>query len=259
MSSYMITASPVEQFQVTPYFGIGTIGTVDISYSNVVWVTILLLITLLSITRILKNRSNISNSKVVQSKWQRIVTLVGTFVSDMSQDTIGTEGRKYVNIILGLFLFVLLLNVLGMIPYSYAITSQIVVTLWISWGVWLGSLIIGFRNYGINFMSMFMPAGAPIAISPFLILIELISYLARGVSLGVRLAANITSGHILLTIIATFIFQMINIGGIFIPLALVTFALLFILTILEMAIGAIQAYVLGLLVTIYLNDSVHLH
>lgn len=106
---------------------------------------------------------------------------------------------------------------------------------------------------------MFTPAGSPLVLSPFLIAIELLSYIARGVSLGVRLAANITSGHILLTIIATFIFQMISAGGLFIPLAALTFALLFVLTILEMAIGLIQAYVLSLLTTIYLNDSVHLH
>nr|AGE93597.1 ATP synthase F0 subunit a [Capsaspora owczarzaki] len=254
-----LLASPVEQFQVIPYFGLVTLGNVDFSYSNVVWVLLLLLLTLANISLLLGKRSNISESKVVQNNWQRMITKVGTFVNDMSQDTIGSEGRRYVNIILGLFVFVLLLNILGMIPYSFAITSQIVVTLWISWGVWLGSLTIGFINYGINFFSMFMPSGAPLALAPFLILIELLSYVARGISLGVRLAANITSGHILLTIIATFIFKMLNIGGIFIPLAFLTFALLFVLTILEMAIGAIQAYVLGLLVTIYLNDSVHLH
>ncbi len=255
----LFISSPVEQFQVLPYSSSYTLGNIDISYSNVVWVTLLLLLALLNISLILGNRTNISLSKVVQNNWQRLITKIGTFVSDMSNDTIGIEGRRYTTIILTLFGFVLLLNILGAVPYSFAITSQIVVTLWLSWGIWLGSVIIGFSNYGLNFFAMFMPTGAPLALAPFLILIELLSFVARGVSLGVRLAANITSGHILLTIIATFIFKMLNIGGIFIPLAILTFALLFVLTILEMAIGLIQAYVLGLLVTIYLNDSVHLH
>ncbi len=257
--NYILINSPVEQFQVLPYSNSFTLGNIDLSYSNVVWVIILLLLVLFNISLVLGNRKNLSLNKVIQNNWQRLITKFGTFVSDMSQDTIGIEGRRYTTIILTLFGFVLLLNILGAIPYSFAITSQIVVTLWLSWGVWLGSVIIGFSNFGLNFFAMFMPNGAPLVLAPFLILIELLSFVARGISLGVRLAANITSGHILLTIIATFIFKMLNIGGIFIPLATLTFALLFVLTILEMAIGLIQAYVLGLLVTIYLNDSVHLH
>lgn len=252
--------SPIEQFNVTSYFHLIQLGTLDISYSNAVWIIGLLVLVILMINKTIWNKkTNLGDQSVLPKRWQRLITLVNNFIHNIGIETIGIEGKIYIILMLTIFQTIFILNMLGLIPYSYALTAQIVITLGLSVSVWLGTLLIGLINYQWNFFSMFMPKGSPIALAPFLIAIEILSYFARAISLGVRLAANITSGHILLTIIATFIFTMIKLGGLFLPLSVITFALLCVLTVLEIAIGVIQAYVFTLLFVIYLNDSIHLH
>lgn len=256
----MYINSPIEQFNVTSYVHLLQIGTIDLSYSNASWlIGILIIVVLLTNKVIWGNKTNLGNVSILAKGWHRAITLINNFIHNIGIETIGTSGKVYIILSFTIFQIIFVLNMLGLIPYSYALTAQVVITLGLSVSVWLGTLTIGFINYGWNFFSMFMPKGSPLALAPFLIAIEILSYIARAISLGVRLAANITSGHILLTIIATFIFTMIKLGGLFLPLSVLTFALLCVLTVLEIAIGVIQAYVFTLLFVIYLNDSIHLH
>jgi len=146
-----------------------------------------------------------------------------------------------------------------MIPYSFTVTSHIIVTFGLALGIFIGINVIGFSYHGLHFFSLFLPQGAPLALSPFLVLIELISYVFRVISLAVRLFANMMSGHALLKIISGFVWTMMSMGGLMIIVSLLPLAIIFALTGLELAIAFLQAYVFTLLVCIYLNDAIHLH
>lgn len=243
--------SPLEQFEINPLVPI-EIGGVDISFTNsslVMTITVALGTALLVL--------GMSRAAVVPGRWQSLAELSYEFVADLIRDTIGTEGRRYFPIVFSLFMFILIGNMIGLLPYSFTFTSHIIVTFALAIVVFIGVTILGFVKHGMHFFSFFVPPGVPVAMWPLLIPIEIISYLSRPISLSVRLFANMLAGHTILKVIAGFVFGLgaitFGIGGV-LPLAL-----LVALTGLEIVIAFLQAYVFAILTCLYINDALHMH
>ena len=169
------------------------------------------------------------------------------------------KGQVYFPFISSLFVLILINNLIGMIPYSIASTSHFILTFSLSFTVVLGATILGFQKHGLNFFSLFVPAGCPLGLLPLLVIIEFISYLARNVSLGLRLAANILSGHMLLNILSGFVFNIMTSGFVFFFLGLIPLAFIVAFSGLELAISFIQAQVFVVLTSSYIKDALDLH
>jgi ATP synthase subunit 6 len=184
-------------------------------------------------------------------KWQIFIEMIYNFLAGMFKEQVGYRGQKYFPFLASVFLFVLFLNLFGMIPYEGATTSQLVFNLSMSFSILVYLTIVGFQRQGVTFFKLFLPpAGVPKLLHPLIIFIEVISYIARGVSLGVRLFANIMAGHTLLFIFSSFILQ-VNL-----LLGLSIFLVIFLVTFLEFFIATLQAYVFFVLVIIYFRDSI---
>jgi F-type H+-transporting ATPase subunit a len=168
-------------------------------------------------------------------------------------------GQVYFPFIYTLFIFILINNLIGMIPYSFASTSHFILTFALSFTVVLGATILGFQKHGLEFFSLLVPAGCPIGLLPLLVLIEFISYLARNISLGLRLAANILSGHMLLNILAGFTYNIMTSGFILFFLGLIPLAFIIAFSGLELGIAFIQAQVFVVLTSSYVKDGLDLH
>ena len=169
------------------------------------------------------------------------------------------KGQIYFPFIYGLFIFILVNNLIGMIPYSFASTSHFILTFSISFTVVLGATVLGFQKHGLEFFSLFVPAGCPLGLLPLLVLIEFISYLARNVSLGLCLSANILSGHMLLNILAGFCYNIMTSGLLFFFLGLIPLAFIIAFSGLELGIAFIQAQVFVVLTSSYIKDALDLH
>ena len=165
----------------------------------------------------------------------------------------------YFPFIYTLFIFILINNLIGMVPYSFASTSHFILTFSLSFSIVLGATILGFSKHGLKFFSLFVPAGCPLALLPLLVLIEFISYLSRNVSLGLRLGANILSGHMLLNILAGFTYNIMTSGLLFFFFGLVPLAFIIAFSGLELAIAFIQAQVFVVLTSSYIKDGLDLH
>nr|AER54515.1 ATP synthase F0 subunit 6 [Chrysaora sp. EK-2011] len=198
-----------------------------------------------------------NNSWLIPTRWQVIIELVYTHWSNLLKDSLGLKGMKYFPFIVGLFSLFVWLNVLGLFPYVFTVGTHIVVTFGISFSILTVVTILGIKNFKADFFSLLMPQGAPLLMAPLLVLIETASYLSRAISLGVRLAANLSAGHLLFAILASFGFQMI-VNNYFM-LSLFPIAIMVFITILEMAVAVIQAYVFCLLTSIYLEDTLKSH
>lgn len=169
------------------------------------------------------------------------------------------KGQIYFPFIYALFVFILINNLIGMIPYSFASTSHFILTFSISFTVVLGATILGFQKHGLEFFSLFVPAGCPLALLPLLVLIEFISYLARNISLGLRLAANVLSGHMLLNILSGFTYNIMTSGFISFFVGLLPLAFIIAFSGLELGIAFIQAQVFVVLSCSYIKDALDLH
>jgi F-type H+-transporting ATPase subunit a len=185
--------------------------------------------------------------------------MYSTIHSIVTNQINSNTGQIYFPFIYGLFIFILVNNLVGMIPYSFASTSHFILTFSISFTVVLGATILGFQKHGLKFFSLFVPSGCPLGLLPLLVLIEFISYLARNVSLGLRLAANILSGHMLLNILAGFTYNIMNSGFIYIFIGLIPLAFIIAFSGLELGIAFIQAQVFVVLTSSYIKDSLDLH
>jgi F-type H+-transporting ATPase subunit a len=170
-----------------------------------------------------------------------------------------TKGQIYFPFIYTLFIFILINNLIGLTPYSFASTSHFILTFSLSFTVVIGATILGFQKHGLEFFSLLVPAGCPLALLPLLVLIEFISYLARAVSLGLRLAANILSGHMLLNILAGFTYNIMTSGFVFFLLGLIPLAFIIAFSGLELGIAFIQAQVFVVLTSSYIKDGLDLH
>ena len=239
-------ASPLEQFEIHQIVPL-SIGSLDISITNSTAYMAAALALSAGFMAI-----GVRRAAIVPGRWQNIAELSYEFIATLIKETIGSDGRKYFPIIFTLFMFILFANLLGMVPFSFTVTSQIVVTFALAAVVFVGVTALAIARHGVRFLTFFVPPGAPIWMWPLLIPIEIISYLSRPISLSVRLFANMLAGHTLLKVIAGFVFAL-NVFGI-LPLAL-----LVALTGLEILIAFLQAYVFTILTCLYIKDALHLH
>ena len=239
-------ASPLEQFRIKPLVDI-SVGGFDASFTNS---ALMMMITVVGISALLY--FSMRQRSLIPGRMQSIAELSYTFVANMLRNNVGAEGRKYFPFVFTLFMFVLIGNMLGMIPYSFTFTSHLVVTLGMALVVFIGATTIGFMKHGLHFFHFFLPHGTPIYLAPLLVPIEVLSYLTRPFSLALRLFANMTAGHTLLKVFGGFVGGLGIIGVI--PLAAVVA-----LTGLELLVAFLQAYVFAILTCIYLNDALHMH
>lgn len=238
--------SPLAQFEIKRWIPI-EIGNLDVSFTNSSTFMVLTVV-FTSAFLILGMRSN----ALVPGRWQSIVELFYVFIANLLKDTVGSQGRPYFPFVFTVFMFVLVGNLFGMIPYSFTFTSHIVVTFTMALIVFLGVTIIAIAKHKLHFFTFFMPPGVPMVMAPLLVPIEIISYLSRPISLSVRLFANMLAGHTLLKVFAGFVISL-GMFGVF-PLAFVVA-----LTGLEIVIALLQAFVFTILTCLYLNDALHLH
>ena len=199
------------------------------------------------------------NSTLIPNKWQSVIEIIFEFVQNIVFEALGNKGSKFFPLLFTTFVFVFGCNTLGMIPYTFTVTSHIIFTFSLGMTTFIGLNIIGLRQHGLHFFSLFLPPGAPLALAPLLVPIELISYVFRVVALSVRLFANMMAGHTLLKILATFAWKMLSIGGVFLIIQFFPVIIIIAITGLELAIAFLQAYVWTTLTCLYLSDALNLH
>ena len=249
--------SPLDQFEIRDLVCIdtGILGNYHISLTNI---GLYLIIGMVLI--VLLNVLSTNYNKLVSNKWSiSQESLYATIHSIVTNQINSTTGQIFFPFIYTLFIFILINNLIGMIPYSFASTSHFVLTFSLSFTIVLGATILGFSKHGLEFFSLLVPAGCPLALLPLLVLIEFISYLARNISLGLRLAANILSGHMLLNILAGFTYNIMTSGLIFFFLGLIPLTFIIAFSGLELGIAFIQAQVFVVLSSGYIKDGLDLH
>ena len=239
--------SPLEQFEIIPMTH-NKIGGYDISFTNS---SLSMVITVAVITLFLT--LTVNPRSIVPNRLQLVSELMYNFIAQLLSDTVGNNGKKYFPFVFSLFMFVLIGNMVGMVPYQFTFTSHIIVTFALASVVFIGVTILGFLNHGIKFFSFFLIPNVPFYMHPLLIPIEVISYLSRPISLSVRLFANMLAGHTLIKVFATFVISMPFYTGV------LPFGFIVALTGLEILIAFLQAYVFAILTCLYINDAYHLH
>jgi len=242
---------PLHQFRIHPLVHLELAGW-DISFTNSS--LFMVLATLVIITFMY---FSVNPRSLVPNRFQVISEMLYTFISDMIRDNAGKAGLVYFPYIFSLFLFILMGNMLGMIPYSFTFTSHIIVTFSLAVLVLFFVTIIGFARHGWRFFRLFCPENTPIFIIPLLVPIEIMSYLTRTVSLSIRLFANMIAGHAMLKLFASF--AIILAGTAFFPVALASIAINVAITGFEFLIALLQAYIFTILTCIYLHDALNLH
>jgi F-type H+-transporting ATPase subunit a len=254
INSNFLINSPLEQFEVTSLLGINApiFGYLNITLTNLALYSILILFLVISLHYIGNN-----DTKLLSSKWSILIESIFASINSMVKEQIGKE--IYLPFIYSLFFFILIANLTGNIPYSYTITSSIIVCMGLSFTIFIGVTLLGLSIHRIHFFSYFIPSGTPLALVPLLVLIELISYISRAGSLGIRLFANIVAGHTLLKILSTFLYQMFSGSIIIAILTLIPFSIFIALIGLELAVSFIQAYIFSILVCSYIKDALELH
>jgi F-type H+-transporting ATPase subunit a len=241
-----IELKPLEQFQIERLVPLH-IGEIDVSYTNsaLLMTIVVVLVTTLVIV-------GTRRAELVPGRLQSMVEMTYEFVADMIDSNVGREARSYLPFIFTLFTFILAANLIGLIPYSFTVTSHIIVTFALAAVVFIGVTIIGIVRHGFHFLSLFVPHGVPLPLLVILVPIEVLSYFIRPFTLSIRLFANMLAGHTMLAILGGFAAS-IGFLAIF-PVAINTamFAL-------ELLVAVLQAYVFAILTCLYLSDAIHLH
>ncbi|TNE38517.1 MAG: F0F1 ATP synthase subunit A [Alphaproteobacteria bacterium] len=239
--------SPLEQFEIKSLIPMN-IGGLDVSFTNA---SLFMVIAIVAITLFLT--VGMRKRAMVPGRFQSMAELMYEFTAGMLKDNVGSEGRKYFPFIFSLFMFILFCNVIGLIPYTFTVTSQIIVTFAMAAVVFVGVTLIGIFKHGFKFLSFFVPSGVPFILLIVLVPIEVISYFVRPISLSVRLFANMLAGHTLLKVFGGFVVVL----GLW--LGWMPFLFIVVLTGLELLVALLQAYVFAVLSCLYLNDALHLH
>jgi len=254
---YITIPSPLEQFEINSILSLNApiLANLNLSLTNIGLYLIIGTLTALTL-----NILATSFNKVVSNRWSiSQESLYATIHSIVTNQINSSKGQIYFPFIYTLFIFILINNLIGMVPYSFASTSHFVLTFAVSFTVVLGATVLGFQKHGLVFFSLLVPAGCPLALLPLLVLIEFISYLARNISLGLRLGANILSGHMLLNILAGFTYNIMTNGIISFFFGLVPLAFIIAFSGLELGIAFIQAQVFIVLSASYIKDALDLH
>nr|AAR92136.1 ATP synthase subunit 6 [Candida orthopsilosis] len=243
--------SPLDQFELKPLLLI----TDNLTFSITNYTLYLIIVSLI----IVFYSSIIRHNFLGSSRWGVSVIAIYDTILNLVNGQIGRKGGYYFPLIFTIFNFILIANLISMIPYSFAISAQLVAVVSFSLALWIGNVVLGLYLHGWGFFALFVPSGTPLALVPVLVLLEALSYASRAISLGLRLGANILSGHLLMLILGSLIISLMSssllgfVSGIIPILAVVA------ITILEFGIAIIQAYVFSILLSGYIKDSVELH
>jgi len=245
-------ADPIHQFEIHKIFTLGHIGNQEIAFTNS---SAYMFATVAVIGLLMIGGS--AGRRLVPNRFQSLAELSYEFVSNTLRQSAGDEGMKFFPLVFSIFMFILVANLIGIIPFTFSVTSHLIVTLSLALMVFLTVFLYGLYKNGLKFFKLFVPSGIPMYILPLIVVIEVISFLSRPVSHSVRLFANMLAGHITLKVFAGFVASMGAIGaagavGAVLPLAMTTA-----LTALELLVAFLQAYVFAILTCIYLNDALH--
>ncbi|MEP7029317.1 MAG: F0F1 ATP synthase subunit A [Pseudolabrys sp.] len=247
-----MAADPIHQFNIIDLFPVGKIGNTEIAFTN----SAAYMVAAVAVIGIFLIGGTAKGS-LVPGRLQSTVELTYEFVANTIRSTAGNEGMRFFPYVFALFTFILTVNMIGLIPYTFTVTSHVIVTATLAMSVFLTVLVYGFWKNGLHFFNLFVPKGIPVYILPLIVFIEVLSFLSRPISHSVRLFANMLAGHITLKVFASFITLLGSAGILGMAGATVPLAMVVALTALEMLVAFLQAYVFAILTCIYLNDAIH--
>jgi F-type H+-transporting ATPase subunit a len=245
-------ADPIHQFEIYPIVNLGHIGGHEFAFTNS---ALYMAITVVGIAALLVGAS--SSRALVPGRMQSIAELSYEFVANTIETTAGKEGLKFFPLVFTLFMFILVSNVIGLIPYTFTVASHIIITASLALLVFLTVIVYGLYKNGLRFFGLFVPSGVPMYILPLIVFIEVLSFLSRPISHSVRLFANMLAGHITLKVFASFVTLLGGLGIAGIAGATLPLLMVVALTALELLVAFLQAYVFAILTCIYLNDAIH--
>jgi F-type H+-transporting ATPase subunit a len=242
---------PIHQFNIDRIFHLHPFG-LDASFTNAALFMVIIVLAI-SFLMILGT----SSRAMIPGRLQSLAEMSYEFVSSTVRLSSGQDGMRFFPFVFSLFMFVLFANMIGLVPYTFTVTSQIVVTFAFA-SLVIGIVIIyGLAKHGTHFLRLFAPSGVSVALLPFLVLIEIISFISRPISLSVRLFANMLAGHITLKVMGGFVASLLSAGAAYWIIAPLPFAMTVILTAFELLVAFLQAYVFAILTCVYLNDAIH--
>ncbi len=242
---------PIHQFEIKRIFPLEVLG-IDATFTNSALFMVAATVLILGfLTFSMRGRA------LVPTRMQSIAESVYEFVAGMVRDTMGEQGMKYFPFVFAIFIFIFVLNMLGMIPGFFTVTSHLAVTAALAALVFLTVLVIGFAKNGFGFLKLFVPSGVPIYVLPLVVMIEVISFLSRPISHSVRLFANMLAGHITLKVFGGFVVMLLGSASAAAALAPLPLLAATALTALEFLVAFLQAYVFAMLTCMYLNDALH--
>jgi len=245
--------NPIEQFSIHPVFPIKVgFSNIDISLTNS-GLFMLLAVALSCLLVAIGARGGSG----VPGRMQAMAEMAYEFVAGMVRSAAGEEGMRFFPFVFSIFLFVLLCNLIGFLPFSFTVTGQIVITAALALMVFFTVVIIGVKEHGLHFFKLFVPDGVPLYILPLVVAIEVISFLTRPLSHSVRLFANMLAGHITLYVFGSFVLMLLGAAAVTKALAILPFAMTIGLEALELLVAFLQAYVFAMLTCMYLNDALH--
>ncbi|MDP1582273.1 MAG: F0F1 ATP synthase subunit A [Bradyrhizobium sp.] len=245
-----MAADPIQQFALKKIFTIGQIGGQEIAITNSS-AYMFLSVAVISLLMLGTGR------QLIPGRMQSVAELSYEFVASTIRSTAGAEGMKFFPLVFSLFMFICISNVIGVIPYTFTVSSHLIVTFGLALLVFCIVLIYGFYKNGLKFFKLFVPSGVPLYILPLVVVVEVISFFLKPVSHSVRLFANMLAGHIALKVFASFVGMLGAIGFVGWVGAILPLGLTVALTALELLVAFLQAYVFTILTCIYLNDAIH--
>lgn len=243
---------PIHQFEIQNLLMFGKWGTQSIAFTNSALFMVIVSFGLIAFLLL-----STTSRALVPGRAQSVAELSYEFVADTIKSTAGTEGMKFLPLVFTLFMFILTANLIGLIPYTFTITSHIIITAALALTVFITVLVYGFWKNGLKFFKLFVPSGIPVYILPLIVFIEVLSFISRPISHSVRLFANMLAGHITLKVFAGFVVMLGSLGYVGVLGATLPLVLVIALTALELLVAFLQAYVFAILTCIYLNDAIH--
>jgi F-type H+-transporting ATPase subunit a len=246
-----VKMDPIHQFELKPIFTLGRIGNTEIVFTNAALYMLVAVVVIALLTTMATRRGSL-----VPGRIQSLVEMLYEFIASTVRSSAGEEGMRFFPFVFSIFMFVLMLNLFGLVPYGFTVTSHIIITFALAAVVILTVIVYGLMKHGTHFFGLFVPSGVPAWLLPLLVVIEVISFVSRPISLSVRLFANMLAGHIALKIFAGFVGILLT-AGFWSVLAPLPLALAVALTALEVLVAVLQAYVFATLTAIYLNDALH--
>lgn len=249
--------SPLDQFEIKLLIGLES-PLIDISSINITTFSLYIILVLIIIISL--NILTNNNNKIIGSKWLLVQEVIyDTIIIILKNIIKGNLWGYYYPLIYTFFIFIFIANIISLVPYSFALTANFVFIISLSFTIWLGLTILGFYKHKLVFFSIFVPINTPLLLLPLLVIIELLSYIARAISLGLRLSVNICAGHLLIIILSGLLFNLISISILSFVLGFIPLLIIIIVFLLELAIGLIQSYVWSILIASYLKDVLYLH